>query len=290
MEHLDENRLINVFDMLIHRIDTIDTTIAVMKEHLIWQQRNNISLCYRIDGGLFSLPFDITLHKNDYYQCHASCFYYLKMDLNSDHLKTLFTNETHRHKIQQTSKLILNAEQHNTFWNEHNMFVDTQNLPFVDDTMTCEDLNLNVKDFKFADDYIMFDYFKKTFKESELINLIITPRVAHFVLATQRPQYTDQIVSCLMSDLHKLGVIISDISNMIVCPLANAYSALYDVIFHSNRKMKYERFAELLRMKITEILSQGRAIKKDDIRSYFTHPRFVGCVDTDELGNALKYI
>ena len=92
---LSENVLINVFEMLIDRLDNMNVNINKMNNYLINEARfktNNI-----ISGGIFNYPFEIQNYKFDK---KNYAFVTIKLNDNLNH-KTLYdivwsilTNET----------------------------------------------------------------------------------------------------------------------------------------------------------------------------------------------------
>ena len=65
METLERDGLVNLFDMLMHRMDDIETRLNKIDEHMKCRQRYDEYQTCRMDGSLFSPSAEKSLWKLD---------------------------------------------------------------------------------------------------------------------------------------------------------------------------------------------------------------------------------
>ena len=186
--------------------------------------------------------------------------------------KTNLTN------IRMFSKTILTSEEFDQFWYDH----DSLNR-------TTSELGIrNKTSLRYVEDYILLAYMKHKLIHTDIdIDVIIQkPHTTYLIvrIKDQKQLYVDEIISRIVKAFPQ-------IKSVTLCPLANMYASLYDVIFSSYCTIDFETFSDILRERLTDlVVGEDSNINRENISKYFMHKRFSGLVDTDELQYILRNI
>lgn len=266
MDHLEEDRMIQVFDMMVKRLDNIEENMLSFKEYFQWKERHTQKETVEICGVLFNLPFDYCVKKHHPEDpAESKCFLF----------QFTIDDMLHTSHVKAFSKNLLSSQAYRLFWNDNGKY------------LSLEELDITSSSFRYVDDYIIYHYLNYLLCSQDtfvLKSIATKERTLYAYVEYSVRLYHDQALKKFIEtlDMYKHS------RNVQVYVLKEgSYQSLYPLVFFSDRKREFKVFSETLRETVTELF---RNENKESIRSYYGHTRFRGLVDIDELMYALRFV
>lgn len=252
---VSENVLINVFDMLIERLDVMSDNINKMNTYLINEARyktNNI-----ISGGIFNYPFEIQNYKFDK---KNYAFVTIKLNDNLEH-KTLYDivwsillneklDEYNEDKLQNTIidfiKNSLGIDFYNNILQGVKIYMDEEKEEYL----SCKKYDLDTI-YEYLPEFIINEFVTKNeknqhFKSFNHVSYAINISFIH----QNKTLYIDELLDIILSNLKQYGYNISDINTIKIVGLDYFMHNL--ITFYDINELNHE----LVKPKVSEYIKQ----------------------------------
>jgi hypothetical protein len=263
---LSETVLINVFDMLIDRLDTMNDNISKMSIYLINEARfktNNT-----ISGGIFNYPFEIHNYKFDK---KNYAFVTIKLNNNLNH-KTLYdivwcilTNEKlddyNELKVQNS---IINFIKSFFGINLYNKMIEGVKL-YIDEEkeeyLTCKNYKLDTI-YEYLPEFIINEFITKNekiqyFKSFNHVSYAIN---ISFIDQT-KTLYIDELIDSILLNLKAYGYSASDINSIKIVGIDYFINNL--ISFYDMNEINYD----VVKPKVIDYIKQLCPYSREKIRT-----------------------